>query len=59
MLVPPGSSEKLADAVLLLLEDSRLAKRLARAGQDDMQRYFSFDRLIGELDHLYKEPLRS
>ena len=59
MLVPPGSSEKLAEAVLLLLEDSRLAKRLARAGQDDMQKYFSFDRLIGELDHLYKEPLRS
>jgi len=59
MLVPPGSSEKLAEAVLLLLEDSRLAKRLARAGQDDMQKYFSFDRLIGELEHLYKEPLRS
>ena len=59
VLVPPGSPEKLAEAVLLLLQDSRLAKRLSQAGQDDMQKYFSFDRLIGELDHLYKEPLAS
>jgi glycosyltransferase involved in cell wall biosynthesis len=59
LLVPPGSPEKLAEAVLLLLQDSRLAKRLAQAGQNDMQKYFSFDRLIDELEQLYQEPLLS
>lgn len=59
LLVPPGSPEKLAEAVLLLLQDSRLAKRLGQAGQNDMQKHFAFDRLIGELEQLYQEPLHS
>jgi glycosyltransferase involved in cell wall biosynthesis len=59
LLVPPKNSEALAAAVLLLIRDSRLAKRLAAAGQDNVRTHFSFDRLIAELDQLYKEHLRS
>ncbi len=59
LLVPPGKPEELAAAVLLVLRDSRLAKKLAHAGQDDMRRRFSFDRLLAELAQLYKEPLLS
>jgi glycosyltransferase involved in cell wall biosynthesis len=55
MLVPPGDPEKLAAAVLLLLRDSRLAKTLAQAGQNHMQEQFSFERLMGALEQLYKE----
>jgi glycosyltransferase involved in cell wall biosynthesis len=58
VLIPPGNPEELAAAVLGVLQDPRLAKKLACAAQDDMQRHFSFDRLLGELHHLYKEPLR-
>jgi L-malate glycosyltransferase len=59
LLVPPGKPEALATAVLRLLRDSRLAKRMARAGQEDVRTRFSFDRLMAELDHLYREPLES
>lgn len=57
LLVPPGRPEALATAVLRLLRDSRLAKRMAHAGQEDVLRRFSFDRLMTELDQLYREPL--
>jgi glycosyltransferase involved in cell wall biosynthesis len=57
LLVPPGKPQELATAVLRLLRDPKLAKRLARAGRKDVQKRFSFDRLMAELDHLYKEPL--
>jgi glycosyltransferase involved in cell wall biosynthesis len=58
LLVPPGNPEALAAAILRVIRDPRLAKKLARAGQDDMRTHFSFDRLIAELTQLYKEHLR-
>ena len=57
LLVAAGNPEEIAAAVLRLLRDPRLAKRLASAGQKDVRKRFSFDRLMAELDHLYKEPL--
>jgi glycosyltransferase involved in cell wall biosynthesis len=57
LLVAAGNPEELAASVLRLLRDPLLAKRLAHAGQKDVQKRFSFDRLMAELDHLYKEPL--
>jgi L-malate glycosyltransferase len=59
LLVPPRRPEALATALLRLLRDSRLAKRMAHAGQEDVRTRFSFDRLMAELDHLYREPLES
>jgi L-malate glycosyltransferase len=59
LLVPPGNPGALAAAILRVVDDPRLAKNLAHAGQDDMRMYFSFDRLLTELDQLYKEHLRS
>lgn len=59
LLVTSGRADELAAAVLRLLRDPGLAKRMAHAGQQDVRRRFSFDRLIAELDHLYKEPLKS
>jgi L-malate glycosyltransferase len=59
LLVPPGNPEALAAAILRLIRDPRLAMKLAVTGQDDMRKHFSFDRLISEVEQLYKEPLRS
>jgi glycosyltransferase involved in cell wall biosynthesis len=59
LLVPPQNPEALAAAVLLLMRDSRLRQRLAGAGQNYVRTHFSFDRLIAELDQLYKEHLPS
>jgi glycosyltransferase involved in cell wall biosynthesis len=57
LLVPPRSPGDLSAAILRVLQDSRLARKLASAGQDDMRMHFSFDRLIGEFDRLYREAL--
>jgi glycosyltransferase involved in cell wall biosynthesis len=59
LLVPPTNPEALAAAILRLIHDPRSSKRLARAGQNDMRARFGFDRLIGEIDQLYKEHLRT
>jgi glycosyltransferase involved in cell wall biosynthesis len=58
-LAAPGNPEALAAAILRVIDDPRLAKKLASAGQEDMRMHFSFDRLLAELDRLYKEHLRS
>jgi len=59
LLVPPTNPGALAAAILHLIGDPRSSKKLGRAGQDDMRAHFSFDRLIAELDQLYKEHLRT
>jgi L-malate glycosyltransferase len=59
VLVPPGDPEALAAAILRLIHEPRLAMNLALAGQKDMRTRFSFDRLLADLDQLYREPLPS
>jgi len=59
LLVQPGRPDALAAAVIRLLRDPRLAKRMGSAGQEDVRVRFSFDRLMAELEQLYKEPLGS
>jgi glycosyltransferase involved in cell wall biosynthesis len=57
LLVPPRDTSALAQAVIRLLENPALAKRLALAGQEHVRTHFSFDRLISELDGFYLELL--
>ena len=59
LLVPPGNSEALAQAILRVMRNPPLAKNLACAGQNDMRKHFGFDRVIAELYRLYKEPISS
>lgn len=53
LLVPSGDRTALAEAILLVLQDSRLAIRLARAGQERVRKRFSIERLLEDLNHLY------
>jgi glycosyltransferase involved in cell wall biosynthesis len=57
LLVPPQDSQALGNALLRLLRDPALAARLARAGNENVRRNFSFERLIEETDRLYTELL--
>jgi glycosyltransferase involved in cell wall biosynthesis len=59
LLVPSGDPDALANAILLVLQDSTLATRLARAGQARMRTHFSFERLTAELEDLYGPERRS
>jgi len=57
LLVPPENSQALGAAVVRLLRNPELSRKLGRAGQEYVQRNFSFDRLIREVDGLYTELL--
>jgi L-malate glycosyltransferase len=58
LLVPPEDSDALAVALLRLLRDPQLARRLADDGHRFVQENFSFERLIADVDGLYTELLQ-
>ncbi|MDY6913503.1 MAG: glycosyltransferase family 4 protein [Planctomycetota bacterium] len=53
LLVPPGNPHAAATAVLRLLEEPDLAKRLGRAAQQQAQRFFSPDACRRKLHRIY------
>jgi len=57
LVVPPEDSASLSAALLKLLVDPVLARRLARNGHEFVIRNFSFERLVREVDSLYSELL--
>ena len=57
ILVPPEDSAALSAALLKLLSEPALARRLAQAGQEFTVRNFSFERLVQEVDALYTDLL--
>ncbi|MEX2571420.1 MAG: glycosyltransferase family 4 protein [Gemmatimonadota bacterium] len=59
LLVPPGDTDALASAIGRLIEDPELARRLARAGREDVAVRFSWDRIVTELMTLYEDVRRS
>jgi glycosyltransferase involved in cell wall biosynthesis len=58
LLVPPEDSAALSAALLRLLRDRAMARRLAQAGHKHTVRNFSFERLVSDVDALYAELLR-
>ena len=50
LLVPVGEVSTLASAILTILTDERLAKRMGSAGQERLEREFSVERMVE--DHL-------
>jgi glycosyltransferase involved in cell wall biosynthesis len=54
LLVPPGDSPALAQAVVRLLTDSSLAQRLGAAGRDFVRREGSAERMIEETVAIYR-----
>lgn len=57
LLVPPRDPRALAQAVLQVLQDVELAKRLGRAGKERVRNQFSYVRLLVELQGFYEELL--
>ena len=58
LLVPPENSSALSAAILMLLRDAALARRVAQAGREFTVRNFSFERLVREVDALYSDLLQ-
>lgn len=57
LLVPPKNSQSLAKAILKLLEDKDLAKRLAKNGQQLVYENFSLEAMARKVQEVYKEVI--
>jgi glycosyltransferase involved in cell wall biosynthesis len=57
LLVAPGDSRALANAVGRLLDDRLLATQLGRAARQSIQDHFSVDRMVQSTEQLYTELL--
>ncbi|MFC2053201.1 glycosyltransferase [Chloroflexota bacterium] len=55
LLVPPQNPEALANAILLLLENSELRIRMGRAGRERVLNHFSIQRMVKRTEQLYQE----
>jgi glycosyltransferase involved in cell wall biosynthesis len=55
--VPAGDEAGFADRVKTILRDDRLATRFAAAGREHVLANFGLDRLVGDINRLYRELL--
>lgn len=58
LLVPPEHSEALSGALLRLLREADLARRMAAKGHEFITQNFSFEKLVRDVDALYSELLQ-
>ena len=58
LLVPPEDLSAIAAALLRLLRDPELSRKMAENGRKVAVENYSFERLIREVDALYTELLR-
>lgn len=58
LLVPQRSPEELADAIVAILSDHALAARFGAAGLAHAQDYFSWGRITGLLEAVYRDAAR-
>lgn len=58
LLVPPRDSGALSAALLKLLRDLSLARHIGTNGREFVERTFSFERMVQQVEDLYDELLR-
>jgi glycosyltransferase involved in cell wall biosynthesis len=54
LLVAPGDPAPLADAVQRLVTEPGLAERLGRRARATVEQRFSFERMVGQFERLYR-----
>jgi len=58
LLVDPASPQQIAEAIVCLLRNDDLARRLGAAGRERVQRAFSIDRIVRINEDFYAECAR-
>jgi glycosyltransferase involved in cell wall biosynthesis len=59
ILVPPGDSEALGDALLRLLLDPDLRARMGQAGRERVRSEFTVDRIVAQTLDVYQSVIRN
>lgn len=59
LLVPPGSSNALASAIVSLARDPDLRARMGIAGRKRLETHFTADQMIRATEQLYEEELKN
>lgn len=57
ILVEPRDAQELAQALQLILKDQAFRNRIGKAGYETAERRFSLDRMVLELENVYREAL--
>jgi glycosyltransferase involved in cell wall biosynthesis len=55
LLVPPAEPEKLAKAILAIINDQRTAKRLARQARKDAEQKFDLKHTLASVEMIYQQ----
>jgi glycosyltransferase involved in cell wall biosynthesis len=58
LLVPEKNEQRLADAILRLLDDPPLARRLGDTGREFAVQHFDWERITDETERLYRQAVR-
>jgi glycosyltransferase involved in cell wall biosynthesis len=58
-LVEPGATDELADRLAELARDSELRERMGRAGRERVLPRYAVERLVDDVDRLYRSLLRA
>ena len=59
ILVPPGDSQALSDALMRLLRDPDLRRRMGRAGQERVRSEFTVDQIVPKTLAVYESVVRA
>ncbi|MBL7183833.1 MAG: glycosyltransferase family 4 protein [Anaerolineae bacterium] len=54
LLVPYGDAEELAQAIMLLLADESLCRRLGHNGRQKVLRQYTWDRIVSKVESIYQ-----
>jgi len=57
-LVPPKSPSDLAQAITRVLKDPELAEAMGQAGRQRVEKYFSIDQYVDDVEEVYMELLK-
>ncbi|RLG99177.1 glycosyltransferase, partial [Candidatus Bathyarchaeota archaeon] len=57
-LVPPKNPEKMAEAIITLLKNKELAKKMGVAGRKRVEEKFSLERMVREYEEIYRNLLK-
>ncbi len=58
-LVRPGDVHQLSETIRIMAENPRIAKRMGEAGYQKVRTYYTWDRVVDQIEALYREVVQT